>query len=211
METNIYENQDIIWNKKIKLYKEIFWENPWDEWFICINCNSIFSKNFMWKCNCEKPTIEPFYKNSQLKNNFSDLSKKLWYTELVAKILDNNVWFIWWWKTNIDEINDEKFWLDKNNLNELVNWIYSIFPDFDLENFYYFAEIGVKNEFRWNDIAWNLYRENLEKLKENWYKYKLVRTTKKTDIPFKWFLKEWYKEVFSYNDEQDRVILAYKI
>jgi ribosomal protein S18 acetylase RimI-like enzyme len=86
-----------------------------------------------------------------------------------------------------------------------------LYSDFNFENFYYFAEIWVKNSYRWQNIAWQLYRQSLEQIKNNWVKYILVRTTKKTDVPYKWFLKELYQDVFSYNDEQDRVILAVKM
>jgi len=78
-------------------------------------------------------------------------------------------------------------------------------------DFYYLAEIWVDRRYRWQDIAWKLYRENLKKLKQQWEKFILVRTTKKSDVPYKWFKQMWYKDVFDYNDAQDRVILIYKI
>jgi len=101
--------------------------------------------------------------------------------------------------------------LNNERLNNLSKWILDIFNDFDLENFYYFAEMWVKNNFRWNDIAWELYRKQLEELKDRWEKFILVRTTRLSDVPYKWFIKDWYIEVFEYLDEQDRVILVYKI
>lgn len=208
---NICENQDITWIKKIKLYKDIFWVLPWNEWFICGNCWKIYPKFFIWNCDCQNPKLEPFYKNSELKKTFWELSTKNNYREFVAKILEENIWFIWWWNTNIFDINKDKLWLDEKRLNDLKDWILQAFKDFDLENFYYLSEMWVKNEFRWNDIAWELYRKNMELLKNSWSKYVLVRTTKKSDVPYKWFKREWYKEVFCYNDEQNRVILAYKI
>ena len=51
----------------------------------------------------------------------------------------------------------------------------------------------------------------MEKLKERWERCIFIRTTKKSDIPYKWFLKMWYNKVFSYNDEQDRILMIYKI
>jgi hypothetical protein len=212
METiKIEENVDYKSNKKVMLYKDIFWEAPWNEWYLCINCWKNFNKKFLWSCSCWNSELEPFYKNKELKNTFTELSEKSWYKELIANILDKEVWFIWGWKSSLKELNNDKLWLDTNILDEVENNIKNIFPDFDENNFYYFAEIWVKDEYRWQDLAWNLYRKNLKELKENWEKYILVRTTRKSDVPYKWFLNEWYQDVYLYNDEQDRVILVYKI
>jgi GNAT superfamily N-acetyltransferase len=207
----IQKNENFVWNEKIKLYKDIFWESPWEEWFICTNCEQIFPKKFMWKCDCWNSILEPFYKNLELKQTFEELSKKTWYNELIAEILEEKVWFFWWWNSSLEKINEDKLWLENEKFKILEKNILENFPNFNKNNFYYLAEIWVKKEYRWQDIAWRLYKENLKKLKENNEKFILVRTTKKSDVPYKWFLKEWYKEVFQYNDEQDRVILVFKI
>lgn len=204
---NIKQNYDLIWNTKIKLYKDIFWEKPWNEWFICKNCNNIFPKKFMWKCDCNNSLLEPFYKNNELKYDFLEIISKNWYKEIVAEILGDKVWFLWWWQTNLNDLNNEKLKLNKDNFELLNKNIFKINQDFNTNNFYYLAEIWVKNNYRWNDIAWKMYKENILKLKNDWVKNIIVRTTKKSDVPYKWFLNEWYKEVFSYLDEQDRVIL----
>ena len=207
----IDENFDYTSNEKIKLYKDIFWENPWNEWFICKKCWKIYNIKFMWSCSCGEGQLEPFYRNSEVKEAFTQLSGKLWYKELIAKILNNEVWFIWWWQTSLEQLNLDKLWLTKEQMSILVEQISDLYLNFNFENFYYFAEIWVKNNYRWQDIAWELYRQNLEQIKASWVNYIVVRTTKKSDVPYKWFLKEWYQEIFSYNDEQDRVILVLKI
>lgn len=208
----ISRNLDYTSNEKIKLYKDIFWEAPWNEWFICKNCWKILPKTFYWKCACwETDKFEPFYKNSEVKETFAQLSKKLWYKELIAKTLNNEVWFIWWWQTSLGQLNLDKLWLTEEQMGILIEQINNLFPDFNFQNFYYFAEIWVKNNYRWQDIAWELYKQNLEQIKTTWINYIVVRTTRKSDVPYKWFLREWYQDVFSYNDEQDRVILIIKI
>jgi len=212
MKNIILENREnVCWIEKIKLYKDIFWESPWEEWFQCKNCSSIYSKNFMWQCNCWNSDFESFYKNDELKEEFSNISIKEKYSELIAKILEEEVWFIWWWNTSLDQLNIDKLQLNEEDLAKIKDNILKLFPVFNLDDFYYFSEIWVKNEYRWNDIAWELYRENLDKLKVRWEKYILLRTTKKSDVPYKWFKKEWFIDVFEYNDEQDRVILVCKI
>ncbi len=208
---DIQANKDNFWIKKIKLYKDIFWEEPWNEWFICKNCDKIYPKKFMWKCYCKKSSLESFYNNIELKYSFKELSLKEWYKEYVANILEEKVWFILWWNTSLNKLNNDKLWLDWDKFKALEANIIEIFPEFDIDNFYYFAEIWVKKEFRWNDIAGKLYRKNLEELQKFWEKYILVRTTRKTDVPYNWFKANWYREVFQYNDFQDRVILVKKL
>lgn len=208
---NIEKSYDIASDSKVKMYKDIFWEEPWNEWFICKNCWSLFNKNFSWTCSCENPKLEEFYKDNELKENFKILSTKEKYQEMVAKVLDDKIWFIWWWNTSLDELNKDKFWLDWDQIKALETNVLDIFPEFDINDFYYFAEIWVKKDYRWNDVAWELYRRNLEELSRRWEKYILVRTTRKTDVPYKWFKDNWYIDVYLYEDEQDRVILVYKI
>jgi len=209
---NIEENKNYSSPKKIKLYKDIFWEAPWNEGYICNNCWKILPKKFYGKCECwEIDDFEVFYKNKELKNSFEELSNNDKYIELVAKVLEKDIWFIWWWNSDIESLNKDKLWLDGDWIKDLKSSISDLYSDFDFDDFYYFAELWVKKEYRWNDIAWELYRENIEKLKNRWEKYILVRTVKTSDVPYKWFLNEWYKEVYSYNDQQDRVLLVYKI
>lgn len=163
----------------------------------------------MWKCSCWNSKLKPFYENKELKETFKELLEKGWYKEALAKTLDNDlVWFIWWWESSLEKLNIDKLWLDDKQYNILIEWIRNIFPNFNLDKFYYLAEIWVKKEYRWNDIAWKLYRKNIEDVKETWQKYVVVRTTRKSDVPYKWFIDNWYKVVYCYNDEQDRVILV---
>lgn len=190
----------------MNLYKNIFWDAPWNEWYICKKCSNIFPKNYTWSC-CNKDTIEPFYKNNELKETLQTLKSKESYREIVASILDKPVWFIWWWNTNISELNTEKLSLNSNELDKLILESRRIFPNFDFQNFYYLAEIWVKTEQRWKDIAGNLYRKNLEEIKKWDVEYILVRTTKKTQKPYEWFKRDWFMDVYDYNDEQQRVIL----
>lgn len=208
----IRENTCKTSNAKIRLYKEIFWAEPWNEWFICKSCWKILPKTFYWKCTCwETDKFEPFYKNKELKESLASTVENFWYREFVADILSEDVWFIWGWQTTLSQLNDCKLWLSEDDFKRFSQVINQIFPDFDFESVYYLAEIWVKNTFRWKSIAWELYRENIRSIEASWVTYIVVRTTKKSNIPYKWFLREWYQEVFLYNDEQERVILVKKL
>jgi hypothetical protein len=62
---------------------------------------------------------------------------------------------------------------------------------------------------RWVDIASRMYRTQVGTLLSRDKSDILVRTTRKTDMPYRWFLKMWYTPVYVYGDPQDRVILVH--
>lgn len=212
MEKITISNQNEIWPARIKLYKNIFGEAPWEEWFLCQNCGKNLPLSFCGQCQCgEIDNFKAFYDNAELKTALIEISLKRRYSELIAKTINWDIWFIWGWNSSLWELNKDKLWLNESQLAQLNDWIISEFLDFDFYDFYYLAEIGVKKDLRGQNIASQLYQKNLDKLKEKWEQFMLVRTTRKTAQPFQWFKKEWFREAFNYNDEQDRVILVYKI
>jgi len=148
MKNKMTINSKSTFVKKANLYKKLFWESPWNEWFVCKNCWKIYNIKFMWNCNCWKSNLEPLYKNNELKKTFSNLSIKSEYKELIAKVLDEEIWFIWWWETSLEELNKDKLWLTKEQIDNLIKKVNNIFSDFNLKNFYYLAEIWVKNKYR---------------------------------------------------------------
>jgi ribosomal protein S18 acetylase RimI-like enzyme len=79
--------------------------------------------------------------------------------------------------------------LDTSDLYLLQTNITTLYPDFDLDNFFYCADMGVKSGYRGQGVASLLYQERLKRLQQNNQKYLLVRTTKKTDKPYEWYRK----------------------
>ena len=224
---------DIISSNEIKeikeLYKAVFWGPPWNEWYKCESCKTIYAITFKGSCNCWDSKLSPVYPDNKLEDDFKRCSSKLNFKafkafivierlreevkEYVAEILgkDNWVWFIWWWNTSLWNLNDYKLCLNEIQLKSLTEKILEKYSDFDMSNFYYFAELWVKSGFRRKGIAWKMYRKNLKELQDGWRKYILVRTTRKSDVPYKWLKKMWYEDIYFYEDEQDRAILVYKI
>ena len=60
---------------------------------------------------------------------------------MIAELLSENIWFVWWWNTSVDNLNSDKLWLNDWDLNNLKEKISESYPDFDMDNFYYFAEL----------------------------------------------------------------------
>lgn len=209
---NIFENNNPTWKNKIQLYKDVFWEAPWNEGFICKSCGKLYPAKFTWNCNCSNPNLDEFYKDEEMKESFKLQSIKTGYMEYIANILGKESWFMWGWESDIDEINKDKLGLDEKEIKKLKQWILERFPDFYFDSFFYLSEMGIKKEFRWQSIASKMYDKIIKKLVLNTpWKYIMIRTTKKSDIPYKWLQKLWYEKVYDYNDQQDRAILVYAI
>ncbi len=214
MRNAILGGDSIDMESKVWLYMDIFGEDPWNEGYICPETNMLYPlSSGQESCTCCNPSVKTnlFYDRETLQSLFSTLEKKVWYQEQIAMWPDQKpIWFIWWWRSDIYSINTEKLWLSDPQLSELLASIKKKDPSFDLNDFYYFAEIGVEYASRWADIAGMLYRAQIEAITSQGNGNILVRTTKKTQKPYEWFLRMWYSSVFDYNDQQDRVILIKK-
>lgn len=204
--------KDSVERKKIReLYRTVFGDEPWNEWWICPNCGKNFPLDFEWKCPCCWSELKQYYPDDKLKKYFEKLSNNPLYKELIARTKDGIiVWLTSWWGSTLDDLNS-KFWLTKTEFQELEGKIRSIDPDFDSSKLFYLAEVAVDKKYRLQGVASALYHTLLESVKKDGYEYIIVRTTTKTDVPYQWLKTMWYQDVYDYNDDQQRVILIYKI
>lgn len=221
-------DESISLSDKVELYRNVFGEAPWNEWYICSSTGKSYPLSYSSPtCVCceDARLLQVFYPPKELGENLRLLEKKEWYRETIVTLIREedprsvvaSEWdqdsfspkgFMWWWKSDINSINEEKLKLTLDQQKLLIQNIQTISPSFDLNDFYYFAEIGISSSDRWSDIAWNLYRRQVSSILQDGIKDILVRTTRTTDLPYKWFLKMWYVPVFEYNDTLDRIILG---
>ncbi len=203
-------------DEKSDLYINIFGEEPWNEWYQCNDCWKLFwlsdtIKNNIIKCLCGSQ-LQKFYDKNQVDRERSERSNKEWYICKLAENIDSKfIGFIIWRETDIINLNIDKLWLNIYQLDILIKNINENFDDFNLREFFYGAELWIEKDFRWQGIASLLYKEREKNIKEKQKNYILIRTTKKTDKPYKWYKKEWFVEVFEYEDQQNRVIMIKKI
>jgi len=208
-------NDEITLKKeeKAELYIKVFWEEPRNEWYTCPDCKTTFwlseiTRNEIKQCLCWGD-LKNYYDNNEIQNDWTKRANKEWYIWKLAQTLDNDfIWFMMGRKDNIDNLNQEKLWLESENLTSLQEEIKAVYPDFDLNNFFYVAEVGVKKDYRSKKIASRLFNKATQEAKENGYKYILLRTTTKEWWPYQWRTNIGYKIIFSYNDENQRVIMA---
>lgn len=194
------ENSDAI----TELYITIFGEEPWNEGYVCLQCKTL-SPLSRWVQTCCWSSMKTFYDPWEVKKDFEKrLGKQNAIANIIQNQLENLLWFSLWWWTTLEEVNDEKLWLDETSLKSLQESS-SLNND---EKIFYLAELWVIKEQRWQWLATQLYEDRLSSIKQQWFTNILVRTTKKTDKPFsRYTTKLWFQEVFSYNDSQQRVIL----
>jgi len=194
--------------EKVKTYIEVFGEAPWNEWWIDKEGN-LYPLSF----ENPDPSWEKYYNADQMKQIWEQRTLKEGYNEQIAEVLLQDgakecVWFALGWKTSLDELIQEKFKLDEAELTVLLDSLkeYNIDADSIL---FYASEMGVKKQWRGQGLWSKLYDARIQEVIQNSGKITcIVRTTKKNDVPYKRYLWKWFEEVYSYDDEQERVILV---
>lgn len=198
--------------EKASLYIDIFWEEPRNEWYKCTNCKKLFwlSKtinNDIKICLCWG-NLRKIYDNDKIQKERNSQANKRGYAWKLAETLDNKlVWFMTWRADCLTNVNTEKIRLKDNQLVVLEKNIRDLYPNFDFNNVFYAAEMGIKKERRGEWIASKLFNNVLEEAQKNWYNSIILSTTTKEWWPYKRFEKLWYKVVFRYNDVNDRIIM----
>ena len=212
----INDDMDHKEDEKSELYINIFWEEPWNEGYKCTTCEKLFSlseviNNNLKQCFCSG-NLKKIYDNEQIKKERRYQANKQWYIWRLAETLENKlIWFMSWWVDDIITVNTEKLLLLEDQLSVVKQETEKIYPDFNFDNTFYAAEMVIDQARRGQWIASKLFNKVLEEANKNWYNSTILSTTTKEWWPFKRFEILWYKIVFRYNDENDRVIMVKKI
>lgn len=190
--------------KKIDLYIKVFGEEPRNEWY----------KDWDWNLyplsyGGNTQLMSLFYNKEALETQRSNRTQKNWYIECIVSVLedDNLIGFTLWRSDTLSNLNNEKFVLSEKEYSLLLSNIEWILNDDSISKYFYAADLGVSIDYRWLWIASQLYDARYKKIVENGEKAIIVRTTKNRPVPYEWYKNKWFKEVFSYNDVQNRVIM----
>lgn len=195
----------------IYAYKNVFNYSAWGEWVKCSNWCS-YKSTFENKADvcpdCWWEIID-YYSEIEVKQEIEKVINNTKFKQAIVLFSDRDVWgFTWWWADNIENINDEKLWLNTDNYNELcenltINWLKVDNP------FYYQSETGTtyknRNKWLWRDLIYlnqDLLIENRDKVSQ------IIQRTSKGSPMYKIRKKQWYKEVYDYKDDDKRVIFA---
>lgn len=200
------ENKNI--EEKVDLYINIFGEEPWNEWYIDGN-GTLYPLSYQGN----KEWLKKFYDKDILAKQRTEWSQKQWYIECLAEVLDNNalVGFILGRSNSLYQLNIDKFNLNLNEYQVLVDNISKMASNINLEKLFYAADLWITPDYRNCWIASKLYNARYEQILNNWETAVIVRTTKNRSVPYNWYINKWFQEVYNYNDQQNRVIMVLSI
>ncbi len=189
----------------IKCYREVFSEEPWNEWKQCKICKT------KWGLN-EKPLLQ--------KINFRHCGQPIvdfWPEEVVQKdllheitpnascwlALNNKTVIGFCWGYPISPKNLEK----KLKLQGLTEYIYNNFGN--TGRIAYHDDLGVLKQYRGMGIAKEMFIRSLQDFSNQRLQIGVGRTkTNPPAVTYLWFVKIGYKVIAEYNDADGRVILA---
>lgn len=191
--------------QKAECFIQVFGEAPRNEWRV----GKSWTLYPLSTTDFGGDVVKPFYNKQKLADQRDQRSRKQWYIEALVQNMNWELcWFALGRQTTLDELNTEKLWLSLPELESLRKSIWMNLPKFDTTKVFYNADLWVLDKLRWKGVWSRLYEERMSQVVANWIGSILVRTTKKTDKPYRRYKDLWYKEVYEYNDEQQRVILT---
>jgi ribosomal protein S18 acetylase RimI-like enzyme len=228
----VNKNTEIIINrKKIEVQNTliskitIIWDNNNQDIFITLidSISELYLQVFSnptwnnWKYDKEKKISIDTSNNQiirtleeQKENIKNEIKNKILLYDFI-KINENIVGFVYWWKTNIINLNSEKFKLDFIEQNILYknikfDWIQK------WEEIIYLSQLWLLEEYRWNGFGKILITNFINKSQLNWYKYIILKTSQNRDLPYKFLIKNyWAKAIYKYDDFANNVILLIEL
>ncbi len=196
----------------VQCYINVFGEAPRNEWYISELTWALYPLS---TTEFSGDVVRPYYDPQDLSRQWNERSSQQWFVWQLAQTLDDTwsartVWFIAWRKTNLQQLNNEKLWLADVEL--LRQATIDQFPDFDDQNLFYAADLGVMSDYRNQWLARQLYDARQNALIEQWMKWVIVRTIKWLTQPYQWYIDRCgFTPVYDYNDQQNRTILVSKL
>lgn len=193
--TNTEQSLQITNDIKADLYIQVFGEEPRNEWYIDSD-----GKLYPLSYTGDVSNMKSFYNKAEVAQQRSERSQKPWYREIIAK--DSNTeevaWFALWRETTIEQLNQDKLNLSPQERATIQQQTKNTSEDI----FFYLSEIGTKTSWRKQKVASQLYQALIPSKKPT-----ILRTTKKSAMPYQWFKNKWFEDLYEYNDEQQRVIM----
>lgn len=204
--------KDKLMNWVVSAYKDVFNNSAWEEWVKCASwCwfKTTFEKSPV-KCPECNWWIEDFYSDTDVKWFVDNVVDRSSYKQALALVWEDEVvwWFTWGWNTELAELNKEKLGLSDEEYKKLCGELNNIWmnPEAFL---YYQSETGITGENRWKWLGKDLISLNQKMLEQNKDKVsQIIQRTSKSSPMYKIREKQWYSQVYDYNDEDWRVLFA---
>lgn len=208
-------NEKNIWTYQSGLtraYKDVFNASAWREWVKC-------STGCGYKATFEEapklcPTcsggIEDYYSDAEISDSVFSVMSKAYFQCLILLNDDNVAGFTWGWKDSLESINAEKLGLSKQD-GKYENLLENLTRN-DIggqENWYYQSETGIVPGYRTRWVGAALVSINETLLQSNKDKVAtIIQRTSRNSPMYNIRTSLGYAEVYSYNDEDKRVLFA---
>lgn len=189
----------------IECYREVFGEEPWNEWKKCSVCGKKWGKQEMPQADgvfshCGQRVVD-FWPTEVVR---SDLLHEITVDASCRLALEGErvVGFCWGYPISPEELGK------KLEIGGLANALTRMFGE--LQVVAYQDELGVLKEFRGQKLAKDLFRRRLDDFRERGFDVGVIRTkTNPPSVTYLWFTKKLgYQLVAEYNDADGRVVLA---
>lgn len=195
--------------RMIRMYKEVFSVSSWKEWKKCLKCwNKWEFENAPEKC-CGIETVD-FYRDIKVEESILKVLNKTYY-QCMLLISQNEqlAWFTWWWKDDLDSINEEKLKLPSWKLIWLRKTLDRSWIEYETWWLYYQSETWINPPFRKKWLWKALVLENELLLQKNKDKVAtVIQRTSRLSPMFKIREDLGYELVYEYKDSDQRVLFA---
>ena len=206
------QNKQTYSPRIIELYRKVFSESSWQEWLKCGN-NCGFNCSYSAapsdnRCLLCQEELTDFYSQEDVEwfiQNFLQKSKYqacLWIDQS-----DQVIAFTWWWVDNLLWLNMEKLWLNQNEFTLLSQQLSQIWCD-PQKDFYYRSETWVDPDKQslwfWKQITTIEEQSVISKSQIQ----QILERTSRTSAMFNIARRQWFKIVYDYKDNAQRVLLA---
>lgn len=185
-------------------YREVFGDEPWNEWKYCRKCNTKFGRNdfILEEINfrrCDHDLVDFWPVEVVISDILEEVTAETscW----LAINSEGVIGFCWGYPITPWEL--EK----KLELPYVDDYIKKVFGDVPIVA--YQDELGLKKQYRNLGIAKEMFKRRLEDFRKQGLSLGVVRTkTNPPTVTYKWFTRMGYQLVAEYGDQDGRVILA---
>lgn len=173
-------------------YKEVFGESNWEEGKKCTTCESKFRLSVAPPLCCEKPLID-YYSDEEVSNGIKQAMENTGF-KIVQLLTPEISGFAWGWENSLRAINSTKLGISLEELQTIGT---------EESRWFYLSELGVSASARGQGYGRLLLRTILATLPKN--VPTILRTSTRSEL-FSLINKESFRTVYSYGDEDSRIL-----
>ncbi len=205
-----HQDNQVLFNLVIDLYRQVFAVAPWREWKKCEICGSFWGREdekeleAMNFTHCSRPLVD-FWPCAEVRNE--------WLEEITPEAsswiaLDGcePIGFCYGYPIRISDLEKKLGVVFEENLETLFDGNVN-------GSVAYQDEMGVHENYRGCGIAKQMYLMRLIDFLNNGFSIGVMRTreTPEPSVTYKWFMRIGYKIIARYPGTDGRVILAHDL